>query len=164
MRDFVFGVLSDPGTIRRGLEALIQQETEEVRDDSELLTETLAEKLPQNAQARRAYQDQQAAGLMTLEELASRLKELEDIRKVLEGELTSLERTRQQAEELQEDRDAVLTSHAASIPEALDSLTGEEINTVYRKLRLRVIPSQEGYEATGVLCALGPTPGGRRGR
>src|SRR5215217_2406806 len=162
LRDFVFGVLSDHDTIRRGLDALIERETEEQRADSTFLAQTLSEKLSQNAQTRRAYQDQQAAGLMTLDELAARLEELEHSRKVLEAELLALERTQQSAEELQEDRDTVLASLAASIPEALDSLTGEEINTVYRKLWLRVVPSKEGYDATGVLCTLRPTPRGRR--
>jgi hypothetical protein len=83
---------------------------------------------------------------------------------VLEDELAALEHTQQKAEELREDRDTALDSLAASIPEALDGLTGEEINTVYRKLRLRVVPSEEGYDATGVLCTLGPTPRGRRDR
>src|SRR5215218_3063355 len=162
VRDFVFGVLRDPDTIQRGLDALIERETEEVREDSTFLAETLSEKLSQNAHARRAYQDQQAAGLMTLEELAARLEELEHPRKVLEAELAALEGTQQKAEELREDRETALASLAASIPEALDGLTGEEINTVYRKLRLRVVPSEEGYDATGVLCTLGPTPRGRR--
>src|ERR687889_797435 len=35
LRDFVFGVLSDPDTIQRGLDSLIQREREEVRDDPE---------------------------------------------------------------------------------------------------------------------------------
>src|SRR5215213_2342865 len=43
--------------------------------DPEPLAKTLAERLSDNARLRRAYQDQQAAGLMTLEELASRLEE-----------------------------------------------------------------------------------------
>src|SRR5215204_2244707 len=162
LRDFVFGVLSDPDTIQRGLDSLIQRETEEVRDDPEQVVTTLEERLSQNARARRAYQDQQAAGLMTLEELAAKLEELEHTRKVLEAELAALERTQQKAEELREDRDAALSSLATSIPKALDGLTGEEIIAVYRKLRLRVLPSEEGYDATGVLCTLGPTPRGRR--
>ena len=164
VRDFVFGVLSDPDTIHRGLDALIERETEEVREDSTFLAETLSEKLSQNTQTRRAYQDQQAAGLMTLEELAARLEELEHTRKVLEAELVALERTQQKAEELRDDRDATLAALATSIPEALDGLRGEEIIAVYRKLRLRVLPSEEGYDATGVLCTLGPTPRGRRGQ
>jgi hypothetical protein len=156
-------VLRDPATIRRGLQALIQREVEEVRESPNLLAEKLTEKLSENARLRSAYQDQQAAGLMTLEELASRLEELDSTRKVLEAELASLERSQQKAEELERDRDAVLASLAASVPEALDNLTGEEINKVYRKLRLRLIPSEEGYDATGVICTLGPTPAERRG-
>ena len=99
---------------------------------------------------------------MTLEELAARLEELEETRKMLESELASLERSQLKAKELENDRDTVVASLAATIPEALDNLTGEEINTVYRKLRLRLIPSEEGYNATGILCTLGPTPRGRR--
>jgi len=162
LRDFVFGVLSDPDTIQRGLDSLIQRETEELRDDPEQVVTTLEDRLSQNTHLRRAYQDQQAAGLMTLEELAAKLEELEDTRKVLEADLASLERSQQKAKELEHDRDAVVASLAASIPGALDNLTGEEINMVYRKLRLRLIPSEEGYNATGVLCTLGPTPRGRR--
>src|SRR5215208_3709402 len=164
LRDFVFGVLSDRDTIQRGLNSMIQRETEELRDDPEQVVTTLEDRLSQNTHLRRAYQDQQAAGLMTLEELAAKLEELEDTRKVLEVDLASLERSQQKAKELENDRDAVVASLAASIPEALDNLTGEEINTVYPKLRLRLIPSEEGYDATGVLCTLGPTPRGRRGR
>jgi len=162
VRDFVFGVLSDPDTIQRGLDSLIQLETEEVREDPEQEVETMAERLSQNSHLRRAYQDQQAEGLMTLEELAAKIEELEDTRKVLEADLASLERSQQKAKELESDRDAVVASLAATIPEALENLAGEEINAVYRKLRLRLIPSEEGYNATGVLCTLAPTPRGRR--
>jgi site-specific DNA recombinase len=162
LRDFVFGVLSDPDTIQRGLDSLIQRETEEVRDDTEQVITTLEERLSQNTHLRRAYQDQQAEGLMTLEELAARLEDLEDTRKVLQAERASLERSQQKAKELENDRDTVVASLAASIPDTLDNLTGEEINTVYRKLRLRLIPSEDGYDATGVLCTLRPTPRGRR--
>jgi DNA repair ATPase RecN len=158
VREFVFGVLSDPETIERGLDFLIQRETEEAREDPERVADTLAERLTANTNLRRAYQDQQAAGLMTLEELATRLEELDDARSMLEAALASLDHSQRKAKELENDRDTVMASLAASIPEALDNLTGDEINTVYRKLRLRLIPSEEGYDATGVLCTLGPTP------
>ena len=125
---------------------------------------TLEDRLSQNTHLRRAYQDQQAAGLMTLEELAAKLDELEGTHKVLEADLTSLERSQQKAKELENDRDAVVASLAASIPDALDNLTGEDINTVYRKLQLQLIPAEEGFDATGVLCTLRPTPRGRRGQ
>jgi hypothetical protein len=120
--------------------------------------------LSEDARLRRAYQDQQATGLMTLEELASRLEELEVARKALEAELQAVERSKQKVMDLERDREAVLDSLAESIPEALDKLTDEEINKVHRKLSLRVVPSEDGYEATGVLSTLKPTPRGSTGR
>jgi hypothetical protein len=164
VREFVVAVLSDPDTIHRGLDALVQRELEEGQEYREALAQPLSEKLSDNARLRRANQDQQAAGLMTLEELASRLEELEATRKGIEAELEAVKRSQQKVMELQRDREAVLTSLAGSIPEALDKLTGEEINKVYRKLRLRVVPSEQGFDATGVLCTLEPTPPDRTGR
>jgi ParB-like chromosome segregation protein Spo0J len=160
VREFVVAALSDPDTIQRGLHALVQRESEEGQENPELLAQTLRETLSDNARLRRAYQDQQAAGLMTLEELASRLEELEATRKGIEAELGAVERSKQKVLELQRDREAVLTSLAESIPEALDKLTSEEMNRVYRKLRLRVVTSEEGFDAIGVLCTLEPTPSG----
>src|SRR5215204_2027425 len=87
VREFVVDVLSDPDTIRRGLEALVQRELDEGQRNPEVLAEALTEKLSENDRRRRAYQDQQAMGLMTLEELASRLEEQEVTRKGLEAEL-----------------------------------------------------------------------------
>jgi site-specific DNA recombinase len=156
--EFVVDVLSDPDTIRRGLESLVQRELDEGQRNPEILAKALTEKLSDNSRLRRAYQDQQAAGLMTFEELASRLEELKATRGELEAELEVVERTRQKVMDLERDREAVLTSLADSIPEALDELTGEEINKVYRKLRLRIVPSEEGFDTTGVLCTLKPTP------
>ena len=79
--------------------------------------------LAKNARLRKAYQDQQAAGLMTLDELASRLKELDAARRMAEAEIAAVRRSEKRAEELEKDRDAVLTSLATSIPEALERLS-----------------------------------------
>src|ERR671917_7234 len=72
---------------------------------------------------------------MTLEELASKLAKLEETRRTAEAELEAL-------------------------PEALDSLSGEERTRVYRMLQLEVRPDREGYEVSGVLC--NSRPRGRR--
>jgi hypothetical protein len=40
-----------------------------------------------------------------------------------------------------------------TMPDALDGLTGEERNKVYRMLRLEVTPTPEGYSVTGALRA-----------
>ncbi len=104
---------------------------------------------------RTAYQDQQAAGLMTLEELASKLAGLDETRRHAEREFALLKNQQERVAELEADRDALLEYVAAAIPEELDNLTGEERNKVYRMLRLEVKPTPEGYEITGVFLQKG---------
>jgi hypothetical protein len=52
-----------------------------------------------------------------------------------------------------------LESMAEMVPEALDSLTGEEKSRVYRMLRLEVTPTAEGYDVSGAICT-SVTPSG----
>jgi hypothetical protein len=57
----------------------------------------------------------------------------------------------ERAENLERERDALLESMAAKVPEDLDGLTGDQRNKVYRMLRLSVTPAAEGFEVTGAL-------------
>ena len=87
---------------------------------------------------------------MTLEELATRIEKLDDARKVAEAEITALQRSQKRTEELKEDREAVLAYPTDLVPQALDSLTGEERNRLYRMLHIEITPTSEGFNATGV--------------
>ncbi len=53
----------------------------------------------------------------------------------------------------------MLESMAEMLPKALDGLTGEEENRVYRMLRLEVAPRAEGNGVSGALCAAAARPG-----
>jgi chromosome segregation ATPase len=150
--EFVSGLLRDPEDIRRGMERLIEQERTLRARDPEHEAGTWAQKIAECDQRRSAYQDQQAAGLMTLEELGSKLRELDNTRRAAERELATLQDHQRRVEDLEQDRDALLEEMARMVPEALDSLTGEEKNRIYRMLRLEVTPTAEGYDVTGALC------------
>jgi hypothetical protein len=66
---FVSGLLKDPERLRAGMDALITEELSDGRDpDRE--ARILHERIGECARLRAAYQDQQAAGLMTLDEQA----------------------------------------------------------------------------------------------
>jgi site-specific DNA recombinase len=156
--DLVFGVLKDLEKIRHGMDILIQREREGAYEDPARQAAACEKKLAEYAHLRRAYQDQQAVGAMTLDELRLRLEELDDARSGIEAEMTALWRSQKRAEELEKNRDAVIASLEASIPNALDALSGEERNRLYRMLRIEVTPSSEGFEATGVFGVLEPTP------
>ncbi len=123
--EFVSGLLKAPERIRAGMNALISREMEAGPRDAGKEAEAWAEKLAECGRLRGAYQDQQAAGLMTLEELASKLRGLEETRKLARAELAALGAREETARQLERDRDALLESWSAMVPEALESLTGE---------------------------------------
>jgi DNA repair exonuclease SbcCD ATPase subunit len=88
---------------------------------------------------------------MTLEELGSKLSELDEMRRHAERELSALQDHQERVEQLEEDRDALIKEMAETAPDRLDRLTREERNKVYRMLRLEVTPTPEGYSITGAL-------------
>jgi site-specific DNA recombinase len=150
--EFISRLLKDPERIRLGMERLIDEERVAAnRGDPESTAKAWADKAAECARLRAAYQDQQAAGLMTLEELGSKLSELDEMRRHAERELSALQEHQERVEQLEEDRDALIKEMAETVPDALDSLAGEERNKVYRMLRLEVTPTPEGYSITGAL-------------
>jgi SMC interacting uncharacterized protein involved in chromosome segregation len=93
--DFVSDLVTDPEKIRAGMEALIEQERASEPRDLDREAKVWTKKLAEYTHLRSAYQDQQAAGLMTLQELGAKLEKLKEGRKEAERELMAL-RSRQQ--------------------------------------------------------------------
>ena len=120
---FVSNLLRDPETIRVGMERLIEEERTSQAQNPEHEAELWAQKVDDCAQRRSAYQDQHAAGLMSLEELGSKLRDLDNTCRIAERELAALKDHRRRVQDLEQDRDALLESMAEMVPEALDSLT-----------------------------------------
>ena len=79
--DFVCGMLKRPERIRAAMDRLIAQERDGRRSDPGREAAVWAEKAAECTRLRGAYQEQQAAGLMTLAELGSKLEELESTRR-----------------------------------------------------------------------------------
>ena len=156
---FVSDLLADPDKVRAGMKALIEQERASGPGDSVKQAELWTQKFAECSRLRKAYQDQQAAGLMTLEELRERLEELESTRRLAQTELEVWAERRARVKELEEDRDTLLERMAETVPSALDALTGEERNNLYRMLSLEVTPSNEGYEVSGTFCTSELTSG-----
>ncbi len=113
------------------------------------------DKLAETNRMRSGYQEQAAKGLMTLDELAARLRELEGTRRTAERELAILKDHQQNIERLEQDTDLLLDHYAAMAPEALHSLTPEEHHQVYKMLRLKVIAHLSGdVELAGDLVCI----------
>lgn len=91
-----------------------------------------------------AYQDQQAEGLITLDELRAKLAELRKTREAAERELSILADRRERLVELERSKVAVLEHYAAIAPQALDALTSGERRRLYGLLRLEGVLHPDG--------------------
>jgi hypothetical protein len=92
---------------------------------------------------------------MTLEELGSKLREVDEARRLAQAELEALTRHQEHVEQLEKDRESLIKSMAEIILVALEDLTPEECNKIYRMLRLEASPFEDGYEVSGAVCSSG---------
>jgi flagellar motility protein MotE (MotC chaperone) len=130
---------------------LVEQELSGKGGDPQLEARALAETIAECNRLRSAYQDQQAAGLMSLDELGGKLKALNRTRESARAELERVRKRRESVEELERDRDSAMESYAGMLPDALDALSGEERRRLYGMLRLEVAPHAGG--AGGQRCS-----------
>jgi len=155
---FISNLLQDPKKISAGMETLIEQEKATGPQDAVKEAKVWKQKIAECVHKRSAYQDQQAAGFMTLEELGTKLQELDDARRLAQAELEALTRRQEHIEQLKEDREALIKSMAEMVPDALEGLTPQERNKIYRVLRLEATPSEKGYRRGTKLVALFVVP------
>jgi chromosome segregation ATPase len=97
-----------------------QERQSNLRGDPEVGRKAWMDKLAEIDRMRSGYQEQAAKGLMTLDELAARINELEKTRKAAEQELAILKDRRESIERLEHDKNLLLDHYAAMAPEALD--------------------------------------------
>lgn len=142
---FVSGLIKDPEQLRSDLEGVIEQERRHMRGDPEREAKAWLDKLGEVERKRSGFQDMAAEGLITLEELRSKLAGLEETRQTAERELEALKGRHEKVKALEQDRDAILETYAQMTPEALDSLTPEERQQFYKMLRLRVVVRPDGW-------------------
>jgi site-specific DNA recombinase len=146
----VSGVLTDSVRLREDLERMVELEREGARDPDRG-ADALLDELARVERKRSAYQDQQAEGLITLEELRAKLADLEETRETVRRELRAIDGRREKVAQLERDKDALLDHYASIAPEALEILTPEERHQTYRVLRLRAYVFPDGgLEVRGV--------------
>ena len=94
------------------------------------------------------------------EELGNKLAALEETRATARRELEDLRGRREDLERLKGDRDAVLESYADLTVEALDPLSPEQRNRLYKMLKLNVVLRDDGTpEVRGALRGSLEIPG-----
>ena len=156
---FVSEMLCDPERVRAGVRHFAEQEraARRARFDPDNEARLWAEKISWCARKRSAYQDQQAASLMTLAELSEKLADLEETRRYAESEIALLWASEERAKEIEEDGEALVRALSAAAPEAIRLLPPEDRLGLYERLDLEVRNSSEGYRVSGVFCASEPS-------
>jgi hypothetical protein len=108
------------------------------RGDPEREAKVWLEKLADAERKRSSFQDMAAEGLITFDELRTKLAALQETCETARHELATLEDRRNRLKDLEHDAATLLESYAGMVPEALGNLNAEERNHVYKMLRLKV--------------------------
>jgi site-specific DNA recombinase len=149
---FVSGLLEQPERLREGLEKMIERERNEVRGDPDREAQAWANKLAAAVDKRSRLQDMAAEGLITFDELGSKLEVLEGERECARRELEALEDRRARLRALERDKDTLLDHYMSLVPERLNDCSTEDRHHIYRLLKLRVsMHPDRMLEVSGVL-------------
>ena len=149
--DFVSGLLQDPDRLRAGLDEMIEEEKAAHRGDPAIEGRAWLEKLAAVSEERRGYLRLAASGRMTDAELDELVAELDEAREEVERELATLQGRKDAIACLEVNRDALMNRYAEIVPGALNDLSTEERQRVYRILRISVaVRSNSDLEVSGV--------------
>ena len=147
-------MLSDPERLRKGLNAMIEEQRGALWGDPEGETRSWLERLAALDRKRDGYLDLAAEGLMGHDELRGKLARLQEERETAERELAAIDGRKERLEQMERDRDAVMERYSGVIPESLDDLSPEERHQIYRMLRLQVLAyPDKSLEVSGALVA-----------
>jgi site-specific DNA recombinase len=149
---FVSDLLSSPGRLQKGLETMLEHERNGFHGDPEREAKVWLEQLADAERKRSSFQDMAAEGLITFDELRTKLATLQETCETARRELATLEDRCNRLKDLEQDAATLLESYAGMVPEALGNLDAEERNHVYKMLRLTVSAYQGGtLEVRGTL-------------
>ncbi|MBA3473532.1 MAG: hypothetical protein H0T57_09960 [Rubrobacter sp.] len=139
---YVGNLIDDPTRLQQQLDAAIEQESS--RNPDEDITSWL--KVVEDCDRQRgAYQDQQAAGLMSLDELRRKITELDESKATAQEHLNNARAGKSRVEELQATKRAMLDAYTSGIMyDGIHSFPAEMKHEIYQTLGLKVTVPIEG--------------------
>jgi site-specific DNA recombinase len=149
---FVTSLLLNPEALREGIDEMIERERGGNHGNPEEEVAVWLDRLADVEHKRASFQDMAAEGLITFDELRTKLAALEETRQTARRGLAVIEGRSERLRALEHDRDALLKNYAEMMPEALNSLEPEERHRIYNMLRLRAVAFPDGtLEVSGAL-------------
>ncbi len=138
----VGALLEDPERISAHLDAAIAAESQRSPDEDAASWLRIVEDCDKK---RAAFQEQQAAGLMTMAKLGAKLTELNDRKATARRELDRLKEGRRRADELEATKRALLRAYAEGILyDGIRWFTPEMRRDIYEAMRLKITVPAEG--------------------
>ena len=140
----VLDVISNCNRLRRQWQKHINRQLRQLRGDPNKETRRLAESLQKLERRRSGYLDQEADGLMSREELRTKLAEVDRQREELRQALHETQDRQQTIKKLEFERD-----HNLDLVESLQGITyvtasPQDRHRIYKALRLQVEVDEEG--------------------
>jgi site-specific DNA recombinase len=147
-------ILAEPERLKRGLQKMLAREKEVSAVDHEGEMHIWQEKLSEVRRKRTNFQELAAEGLMTKEELRSKLDTLELAREAAECELRLAHERSERLATLERDAEHLLKAYEKRCIKALADLSSEKRREIYKLLDLAVEAHPDGrLEATWALNA-----------
>jgi site-specific DNA recombinase len=139
--------LTHPEELRADLDRMIELHRKAAGGDPDRESRHWLRRLEEADNKRSRFQHAYAEGIISLEDLGSRLGELKELEDTARRELRNLQSRQERMVQLKHDRDVLLEDYASQSPQALDYLTPEQRHHLYKMLKLRLIASEDGTAA-----------------
>ena len=135
-------LLESPEKLRAHIDATIAAESSRNPDQDAAAWLRMVEDCDRK---RAAYQDQQAAGLMTMDELGAKLTQLDERRATAQRELDKFNEGRRRVDELEATKRTLLRAYADGILyDGIRHFPKEMRRGIYEAMRLRITVPAEG--------------------
>jgi hypothetical protein len=140
--------LTHPEELRADLDRMIELHGKAAGGDPDRESRHWLRRLEEADNKRSRFQHAYAEGVINLEDLRFRLRELKELEDTAHRELRNLQSRQERMVQLTHDRDVLLEDYASQSPEALDSLMPpEQRHHLYKLLRLRLVANEDGTAA-----------------
>jgi site-specific DNA recombinase len=140
----VASVLIHPDLLRAGLQKMVESERKLLATEPAKQIARWAEQVERAKIKRSRYQDQEAEGLMTREELRAKLAMLDETVTLAEAEIEKLKRHDERILAIEKSGKELLERYAKLVPAEIEILSPAERRHIYQLLRVEVSVPKEG--------------------
>ena len=140
----VSSLLLRPELLRAGLKQMIESKRELLATKPEEQNACWGEQLERAKIKRSRYQDQEAEGLMTREELRAKLAEVDETVDLAEAEIEKLRHHEESIRAIERSGEELLERYAKLVPKELEILSPAERRHIHQVLQVSISVPKEG--------------------